>query len=145
MRRLTILIVTSLFLATACAPQEGIEVRDAWARSAAQGDNGAVYFVIHNYSAEDDSLIGASSDVADSVEVHESSMTGNVMEMHMVHNILLAPGEDIEFAPGGLHLMLVNLKQDLEIGGTVGIILHFENHPDLAVSIDIKSGPEDDN
>lgn len=144
MKKLTILITASLLLTAACAPKEGLEVRDAWVRTAPQGENGAVYFVIHNYSGEDDSLIGASSGVADSVEIHESTMTGDVMEMHMAHSLLLPSGEDVEFAPGGLHIMLVNLTQDLTIGETIEITLHFENNLDLSLVVDIKAGPEHD-
>ena len=144
MKKLALLITTSLLLASACAPKEGIEVRDAWVRTAAQGDNGAVYFVIHNYSTEDDTLIGVSSDVADSVEIHESTLNGDVMEMHMVHSVPLPTGNDVEFASGGLHIMLVDLKQDLTIGETIDLTLHFENSPDVLVTAHIMADPEHD-
>lgn len=145
MKKLAILMITaSLILATACAPKEGIEVRGAWVRTAAQGENGAVYFVIHNYSAEDDSIIGASSDVADNVEIHESTLNGDVMEMHMAHSVLLPSGGDVEFVPGGLHIMLVNLNQELTIGGTIELTLHFENSADVLVTAHIMAGPEHD-
>ena len=144
MKKLAILITASLILATACTPKEGIEVRDAWVRTAAQGENGAVYFVIHNYSAEDNSIIGVSSDVADSVEIHESTMNDDVMEMHMVHSVPLPSGEVVEFGPGGLHIMLVNLNQELTIGGTIELTLHFENSADVLVTTHIMAGPEHD-
>lgn len=136
--------MAGLMFAAACAPKTGIEVRDAWARAAAQGENGAVYFVIHNYEAADDTLTGASSDVAETVEIHESAMTGDVMEMQMVHSISLPPGGDVEFTPGGYHIMLFNLQRDLKIGDTIEVTLHFQDAADISVTAHVKAGPEHD-
>lgn len=144
MKRTIRMIGAAIFLLSACAPKEGIEVRDAWARAAAQGENGAVYFVIHNYEAADDSLTGASSDAAETVEVHESSMAGDVMEMHMVDSVPLPTGEDVEFAPGGLHIMLFNLQHELKISESIEITLHFQNSADVSVTAHVQAGPEHD-
>jgi hypothetical protein len=144
MNKSIILIRASLLLLGACAPREGIEVRDAWTRAAAQGENGAVYFVIHNYSGSDDALVGVSSDAAGSVEIHSSEMDHDVMQMHMVNEVPLAPGEAVEFVPGGLHVMLVHLNRDLQVGGTIGITLHFRNKPDVPLTVPVQAGPEED-
>jgi copper(I)-binding protein len=144
MKKLLVLAAASLILLTACAPKEGIEVRDAWARAAAPGENGAVYFVIHNYSAADDSLVGASTDAAEKVEIHESSMAGDVMEMHMLPAVLLPAGEDVEFSTGGLHLMLFNLQRELKIGESIEITLHFQTSADIPVTAHVQAGPEQD-
>jgi copper(I)-binding protein len=136
MKRIVASLIRTVTLLTACAPREGIEVRDVWARTAAMGENGAVYFVIHNYSAEEDFLIGASSDVAETVD--------DVMQMEMMPEVLLSPGEDVEFGPGGLHVMLFNLKQELPIGSSLNLTLHFRNSPDISVTADVKAGMEHD-
>lgn len=144
MKQIVASLILTATLLTACAPREGIEIRDAWARTAALGENGAVYFIIHNYSAEEDFLVGASSDVAETVEVHRTSMVNDVMQMEMMPEVPLAPREDVEFAPGGLHIMLFNLKQDLAIGSTIDLTLHFRNSPDISVTADVKAGMEHD-
>ncbi|MCC6501434.1 MAG: copper chaperone PCu(A)C [Anaerolineales bacterium] len=141
MKKLLVIIAVCVLLITACTPKEGIEIRDGWVRMAAQGDNGAVYFTIVNYDA-DDELIGASVDFAEAVEMHESAMNNDVMEMRMVESVPLPTGEKVEFAPGGLHIMLVNLSRNLEVGETVNVTLHFKNHADVPLTLPVQMGPE---
>jgi len=47
-KRILVLVLVTLFLLSACSAAKGIEISEAWARPAAQGENGAIYFVIHN-------------------------------------------------------------------------------------------------
>ena len=129
-----VLILVSL-LSGCSPPAEGVEVREAWARPAAQGDNGAVYFVIR--SSEEDELVGASSDVAEAVEIHESAMSGDVMEMHHSPSVPLGAGEQVTFEPGGLHIMLVRLKQELKVGDDLEVTLHFKNREDLKLRVQV--------
>jgi hypothetical protein len=130
-----------MFLISGCTASaaEGVEVRDLWARPAAQGGNGAVYFVIHSSKA--DELVAVTSDVAEAVEMHESMMSGDVMEMHHLQSLPLAAGEDVVFEPGGLHIMLVNLKQDLKTGDEIEITLHFKNYQDIPLSVPVQDTP----
>ncbi|NTW13365.1 MAG: copper chaperone PCu(A)C [Anaerolineales bacterium] len=129
-----------LLLLSACGAKEGIEVRDAWARTSTEGMNSAVYFVIQNHNAEADELIGAASDVADAVEIHESKMEGDVMTMNRVESIVLEPSAKVEFMPGGFHVMLIGLKQDLKAGDEIEVTLQFRNGPDITVKATVKDG-----
>ncbi len=138
MKRSVVLMLSTALLLSACTLKEGIEVREAWTRAAAQGENGAVYLVIHNYSEIDDALVGISTEVAEAVEFHESEMAHDVMQMRMVHSVPLASGEDVKFAPGGLHIMLVNLREELKTGEHVDITLHFQNNPDVSISVPVQ-------
>ena len=135
-----LLLLLSLMIVTACSPKTGIEVTEAWTRAAPQGENGAVYFVITNYSA-DDELVGVSMEIAEVVEIHESEMTHDVMQMHMIHSVPLVSGERVQFSPGGLHVMLVNLQHDLQIGETIEIVLLFANNADMTVTLPVQAGP----
>ncbi|HMB25551.1 MAG TPA: copper chaperone PCu(A)C, partial [Anaerolineales bacterium] len=119
MKRIVVSVLTMLFLLSACGGEKGMEAHEAWTRPAAQGGNGAVYFAFHNHSSKADELIGASTDVAEAVEIHESSMNGDVMEMKQVKSVPLEAYADIEFEPGGLHVMLINLKKELKIGDEI--------------------------
>ena len=136
-----LLLLLSLMIVTACSPKTGIEVTDAWTRAAPQGENGAVYFVITNYSA-DDELVGVSTEIAEVVEIHESEMTLDVMQMQMIHSVPLISGERVQFSPGGLHVMLANLQRDLQIGETIEIVLHFANSTEMTVSLPVQAGPD---
>jgi periplasmic copper chaperone A len=145
MKRFFILILLGVLLLSACGAEKGIEVHEAWIRPAAKGDNGAVYFVIHNHSSQADALIAVSSEIATAAEIHESKMSEDVMQMKKLDSLPLEPGAEIEFAPGKLHVMLVGLKTDLKLGEEIGIILHFSNYEDIRVIVPVSESslPED--
>ena len=142
MKKLVSLFLAGMALVTACTPKEEIEVRDAWIRTAPQGGNSAMYFVIHNYSA-DDELVGVSTEIAGAVEIHETSMVDDVMQMRMVESVPLVSGEDVEFASGGLHVMLVGLKEEAKVGDMVDIVLHFKNSEDIRLQVPVQESAEE--
>jgi hypothetical protein len=136
-------ILTIVLLLSGCAApsKAGVEVRDAWTRPAAQGGNGAIYFIIENHSSETQDLIGVESDIAEAVEIHESKMSGDVMEMHQLESVSLDPGAEVTFEPGGLHIMLVGLKRDLKVGDEVQVILNFSNTQDIQMTVPVQDTP----
>ena len=142
MKKLFSMILAGMALVTACTPKEGIEVREAWIRTAPQGGNSAMYFVIRNYSA-DDELVGVSTEIADAAEMHESSMVDDVMQMRMVESVPLASGEDVEFASGGLHVMLIGVKEELKSGDTVEVVLHFKNSADIRLQVPVRESADE--
>ena len=76
---------------------------------------------------------------AETVQIHEMKMDGNVMRMRELENGLEIPaGATVTLAPGGFHLMLMGLKQPLKQGSTVPVTLVFEK----AGSIDIELAVE---
>src|SRR5215216_934851 len=139
--RISVFVLAIMFLLSGCTASatESVEVRDAWARTAAQGENEAVYLVIR--SSEEDAITGVFSDVAEAAEIHESMINGDVMEMHHVESVPLGAGKDVTFEPGGLHVMLVRLNQDLKVGDEIEVTLQFKNHEDLAVRVAVKDTP----
>ena len=141
MNRVLVSILAIVILLSSCATPatEGVEIRDAWARPAVQGGNGAVYFSIR--SSEADELVSMTSDMAEAVEMHESRMSGDVMEMRQLTSVPLRAGEEITFEPGGLHVMLVNLKQDLNAGDEIEITLHFRNYQDIPLRVPVQDVP----
>ena len=138
MKRVVLLTLSAALLLSACGAKEGIEVSDAWARTGMQGGNGAVYFVIENHNADMDELIGAASDAADAVEVHESKMEGDMMMMNHMESVALEPSQKVEFMPGGYHVMLIGLKQDLKAGDEIEVTLQFKNSADLTLTVTVK-------
>jgi copper(I)-binding protein len=135
-----VVVLTALSL-SACGAEQGMEVRDAWMRPAAEGENGAIYFVIENQGSSADTLTGVSSEAAEALEIHESKMSGDVMQMQQLDSVPLEPGIATTFEPGGLHVMLVNLKKDLEVGDEIEVILHFTNFEDLNVTVPVSDVP----
>jgi copper(I)-binding protein len=122
-------------LAAACTPAQpgsseaggamGIVASDVWARAAATG-NSAAYMILRNGGATADRLIKAESDVAGAVELHKTTMEGNMMKMAPVDGILLPAQGQAELKPGGLHVMLIGLKRELKAGDKLKLKLHFE-------------------
>ena len=145
MKKIIGLIVVLVAFLSACSAPGDLEVHQAWVRPTAQGENAAVYLTIHNHSANADELTGATTTVADIAEIHESKMEGDVMQMSMVTSLPIAADEEIIFTPGGYHIMLVNIKEELVLGEHMGLILHFKNHADIVVEVHIEdSMPEED-
>lgn len=88
---------------------------------------GAAYLTLENKGKSADKLIGISSPVAQSVEMHTMSMENGVMKMREVSSIELKPGEKVTMQPGdSYHLMLMGLTQQLKAGDKFPMTLTFE-------------------
>lgn len=146
MKRIFMVIWLGAFLLTTCGAEKGIEIHSAWMRPAGQGENGAIYFVIHNHSSQADELISVTSDIAAAAEMHESKMSEDIMQMTRVESVPLEPYAEIEFTPGGLHVMLVDLMNDLKVGDQIEVTLHFKNSEDIKVTVPVRetAAPEED-
>jgi len=143
-KRIIPIILAGILLLTACGSKKGIEIRNAWARPAAQGGNGAIYFELYNHGSASDELTGVSFDAAEAAEIHESKMEGDVMKMQMISSLPIDGSADIAFKPGGLHIMLISLKQELKSGDEFEIVLHFKDHEDITVHVLVRdSAPKE--
>lgn len=141
MKKLLVLIFTGIFILTACAPgEEGteVEVHDPWARPAFENANTAVYLLMHNHSDAADELLSASTDIAETVEIHKSEVDANgVAQMNLQPSVPLPVDAEVLFEPGGLHIMVTGVKQDLNVGDTFQLTLHFKVHPDITLSVHV--------
>ena len=87
----------------------------------------AAYVEITNNGALDDRLIAAQAAIAQRVEIHSMEMDGGVMRMRAVDGgLVIAAGDSVTLAPGGLHIMLMGLNTDLRAGSQHEIMLVFE-------------------
>ena len=103
-----------------------VDVSDAWVRGTvpAQTASGA-FMTLH--AQQDAKLVGVSSPVA-SAELHEMKMENNVMRMRQIPSLDLPKMQDVQLKPGGYHVMLMGLKQQLKAGDTVPITLKIEQN-----------------
>lgn len=84
------------------------------------------YLTIHNHSGYDHRLVGVAADFAAKTEIHSMVNENGVMKMrHLPEGIAIPAGGMVELAPGGLHLMLMGLKQTLQAGQMLEIELTF--------------------
>ncbi len=102
---------------------DSVSVKDAWVRLPPPGAKivGA-YLTLE--AKQPTTLTGAKSPAASSVEMHTMSMNKGVMQMRQIPSIALEPGKPVKLEPGGLHLMLIELKKPLKAGDIVQIDLH---------------------
>ncbi|MGO4891900.1 copper chaperone PCu(A)C [Flavobacterium sp. W21_SRS_FM6] len=85
--------------------------------------NTAGYFQIENTGDEPQILVGAGSDIARSVEIHEHIMTAETMKMVHLTELVIPAKETIQFTPGGYHLMIFGLINPLVEGQSVKLYL----------------------
>ncbi|MCX7671349.1 MAG: copper chaperone PCu(A)C [Anaerolineae bacterium] len=114
-----------------------IVVTEAWVRAAVTG-NSAAYMIIRNHGSAPDRLVRAAADMAAAVELHETKMEGGMMKMAPVDGIAIPAGGQVELKPGGLHIMLIGLKQELKAGTNVQLKLHFEKAGTLEVVAQVR-------
>lgn len=102
-----------------------ISVTDAWARATMPGQkvSGAYMQIASDADAR---LVGVSSPVVPRVEVHEMKMDGDVMRMREVKAIDLPRGKTVSLAPGGYHIMLMNLAKPIAAGDVIPLTLVIE-------------------
>lgn len=89
------------------------------------GANGAAYLTLTNDGEVTDQLTGAATDVAETVEIHETSLEDGSMSMRPVGGVEIPAGGTVVLEPGGLHLMLVDVTTALEEGDPVTLTLTF--------------------
>ena len=115
-------------------------ITQAWSRATPGGAKIAGgYLTIENKGAAADRLIGAAMEVAARVEVHEMSMKDGVMTMRQLEKgLAIGPGKTVKFAPGGYHLMLMDLKSPLKQGDKLPVTLEFEKAGKVKIAFDVR-------
>ncbi len=113
----------------------------AWSRPGIVGGTSAIYGILLNLSETNDVLVEVSSDIAETVELHESSiMDDGTMMMHpLEEGINISAGSYTILRPGGLHIMLINLADPLGEDGYFETELVFASAEVLNVLIPVKS------
>lgn len=124
-----------------CSAQAELKVTDAWIKSTAPGQPVAAAYMTLT-ATEDVKVIGSSSSVASSVEIHEMRMTGNIMRMRQLKELQLKAGKSEILAPGGYHLMLQDIKHQIKAGEVVPIVLIIQdkigNQHKISLNVDAK-------
>lgn len=119
----------------------GIKIENAWIREPAPGQT-VVGGFLNITSQKGGALVGVSSPAAGLVELHEMKMDNGVMLMRPLQKIDLPKGQTIKLEPGGLHLMLEELKQPLKAGDKVPLTLKIkrgDKTEKMKVSAEVRS------
>ncbi|MDP3223595.1 MAG: copper chaperone PCu(A)C [Rubrivivax sp.] len=121
------------------AAQAQTTVADPWVRGTVAQQRATGLFA-QITSAKGGRFVSASSPVAGVVEIHEMAMHGNVMKMRALPNGLELPaGKAVDLKPGGYHVMLLDLKQQMKAGDTVPVTLVFEGADKKRETVEIQA------
>jgi copper(I)-binding protein len=141
MKKLISIFATSAAVAALAAAPAWAQttVAEPWIRGTVPQQKATGMFA-HITSAKGGKLVSASSPVAGVVEIHEMAMDGNVMKMRAVANGLDLPaGKAVALQPGGYHVMLMDLKQQLKAGDTVAVTLVIEGAGKVRETVEVQA------
>jgi copper(I)-binding protein len=110
------------WLLAAPALADTVKIENAWVRATAPGQKVAGGFLDLTADA-DMRIIGGSSPVSRSLELHFMKMDGGVMEMRQIKEIALPKGQTVKLEPGALHIMFIDLKKQIKAGDSVPVTL----------------------
>lgn len=139
MRRTLVVMAVLALVAGSCGGDATLNVADAWARPAI-GPNGAVYLTIDGGPA-DIALSGASasSDIAATVEIHQTVVRDDgTMGMTQMSRVEIPAESTVMMVPGGLHVMLIDIVEPLEVGDTFDMMLVFDDGTELATTVEVR-------
>ena len=124
-----------------------LEVLDPWVRprvvqvgdgGALPGATSALYLGIRNRGPVADRLLGGETPSAPEIQIHESYLEEDVVRMRRVDGVDLPVGELVVLEPGGLHLMLLDLRHSLKEGDTLSLTLTFQHAPPARLRIPVR-------
>ena len=130
-----LVLCIGLFALVACttSPSE-IQVEGAWVRAALAEGNTAAYMEITNRGRGEVTLIRVESELAPMIQIHETRIENDVASMQQLEDGLVIPaGDTIKLAPGGVHVMLMNLPDAVEEDTRAEITLVFDNGATIVV------------
>ena len=103
------------------------------------GRTSAVFMTLHNTGDADHAVVAVSSRAAATVELHALSREGDLVRMRPVERVALQAGKPTLLRPGGLHMMLIDLRRPLTVGATVPLTLTFEDGSHKTVFAPVKA------
>jgi len=123
-------------------------VGDPWVRATAGTEDTsmtAAFMTIDNTGDEDVTLVGASSDIAGSVEIHEMLMVDGAMAMQaMESGLVIEAGRGKVLEPGGYHVMLMGVTTELAPGDEVDLTLELSDGSTQELTVPVKEFTEEE-
>lgn len=137
-----IVVAVAMFSAGAAFAHDysvgSITIEHPWSRATVAGiPNGAAYFVLKNDGTVEDRLLSASSPVANKVELHTHLKDGEIMRMRQVDDIAVPAGGSAALEPGGLHVMMMGLKEPLAQDSSFPLTLVFDKAGSVTVDVTV--------
>lgn len=131
--RLLSTAVLVVLLASCAGGTPQVEVVGTVQVAAPVAGSSQVALTLVNRGDGDDELVSVSTDAALAVEIHRTTIADGSATMETLEGLPIGAGEELEFRPGDLHLMLVVPDETVREGGTVALVLDFERSEDIVV------------
>ncbi|MBU3825074.1 MAG: copper chaperone PCu(A)C [Candidatus Oceanisphaera merdipullorum] len=117
-----------------------LDIAHPWARPLPTvATVGSAYFTVTNKGDTDDVLLSAESPIADKVEIHTHIKEGDVMKMRQVNDLVIPAHGEQKLAPGGLHLMLMGLKEVPAVDTKFPVTLHFKQAGKVEIEVAVEA------
>jgi periplasmic copper chaperone A len=125
-----------------------ITIEDGWVRATAGTDDptmSAAFMVINNGTDKDVALTAAASPVAGMVQLHEMVMAdGDMVMQEVADGITVAAGRGKVLEPGGFHVMLMDVQQELAPGDEAEVTLTFSDGSTQTLTLPVKEFTEEE-
>ncbi|WP_205741914.1 copper chaperone PCu(A)C [Halomonas marinisediminis] len=126
-------------LASSAALADSLRVEGAHVRAVPPvSTTTAAFMVLHNEGEADRSLVAASTPAARVAELHNHVDVDGVMQMRRVEAVPVPANASVSLAPGGYHLMLIDLAAPLHEGDEVTLSLTFDDGQTLELEAPVR-------
>jgi len=134
-----VFLASASAIAMACGTRSAptiprVEVHHSWARIADSGATSGAYMEIANNDTVAITLVGVTTVDAGAAEVHETMQHDGMAHMMPRTELRIPAGDVVKLAPGGLHVMLIDVRRALVIGDSVRLRLRFSDSTSVAVT-----------
>jgi copper(I)-binding protein len=127
-----------LLVSAAVAQSPGLIAESAWVRATPGVDTAAAYLTLRNVTASAITVTGVDSPVAGHAMIHETSTQGGLSRMRPHEQLTVAPRSTVKLEPGGLHVMLHDLKRPLTVGERVPLTIKLSGGSTLQVTAAVR-------
>ena len=126
--------------ASQCDGDDGVySVEEPWTKPARSGQPvSAGYITLCNGGLEDDAIIAVSFEGAEVVEVHQSSTQDGVMQMQKLDRLVLPAGKKTVMEPGGTHLMMISVVEEIKAGESIFLNVEFEKSAPARFALEVR-------
>jgi len=133
--------------APAARAAETVSVSDPWVRATVGSEDTsmtAAFMLLENDGDRDVTLVGAATSVAGRTEVHEMVEEDGEMMMQAIEGgLVLKAGRGQVLQPGGTHIMLMEVGEDLAPGDEVALTLTFDDGSSKELTVPVKPFTEE--
>ena len=131
-------ILVAALLSASPALGQGLSIEHPWARATAPtAQVGGAFLTVT--ATTPDRLLSVASPIAGHAELHRTVEENGIMKMLPVEALQVTAGTPIEMKPGGLHIMLVQLRQPLKTGDTFPLTLTFEKAGPITAQVTVEA------